>query len=519
MVISCVVSFSSNQEMTQGSIRITDTTDLAGQGINPVDIEFGFGIVGPDGETYRSDTIPQIGNIHPAVQLWQEFPLPTGVDGKIMTGTYVISYHGYTNIGPQEARITVNALLCTDLPTLCLDPNPNCLTLVVSVTDATGWEDYGWAVNSRAMTLQYPSITYHATITGAGPTISTSGEPIWNGTWTATSTVNVTKDNYTVTISVVKQFEVVCDFDGCKLLCLFEGIFADLQSAERRGAHNEVAEISTKLYQMSSLSQMISMSIACGDSTFLSTLMERFRMLATGKKDSNCDCCDDCGEPRMLVPIWSSGGGTSWTPIAGSNITITPGVNTYTFSVSAAFAALVGALSNTVVAPGAGISVSASAPLGNPPTITYTVVNTKPAPDSISFKVRYDLATFNKVIEHVTIVGTTFANGPITITDNVAGVFSQVSGFIPSGTPQYIARVEVVNRTLKPAYQTQLRYDAMALSSEVHSLYAGNPTTFLFGLTLISSTVGGVPGRMHNLAFYAQFMTGFELEVTITKIN
>jgi hypothetical protein len=58
-------------------------------------------------------------------------------------------------------------------------------------------------------------------------------------------------------------------------------------------------------------------------------------------------------------------------------------------------------------------------------------------------------AAARKVIEHVTIVGTTFSNGPITITDNVAGVFSQVSGFVPSGSPQYIARVEFVNRILK----------------------------------------------------------------------
>lgn len=517
MVISCEVSFSSNEDRTQGSIRITDTTDLAGQGINPADIEFGFGIVGPDGETYRSDTIPQAGNIHPAIQIWQEFSLPTGVDGKIQTGVYVITYHGYTNIGPQDAVITVNAELCTDLPTLCLETTANCLTLVVSATDATGWESLGWTVNSRAMTLQYPSVTFHANITGAGPTISTSGEPIWNGTWTATSTVSVTKGNYSVTLTTVKQFEVVCNFDGCRLLCLFKGIFADLVNAERRGYTNVIADLNGRLNEMASLSQMISMSIGCGDDTFLNTLMERFRMLATGKMDSDCDCCDDCSEPRMLVPIWSSGGGTSWTPIAGSNITITPGVNTYTFSVSAAFAAMVSALYNTEVISSDGSITVTDSTVGIVKTFDLSVA--KVPADSIKFKVNWSLPTNTHTIDEVTIVGTTFSDGPITITPNVAGAFFQVDGFIATGTPQYIAKVTFVNRVLQPAWTAMLRYDLVCNASEVHYNYAGNPTTFLFGLTQTCTMIGGSPGTMMSPTFYALYMRSFQLEITIEKLN
>ena len=178
LTLSYTVGFSSNEAKTIGSIRVTDTTNWAGQGINPADVEIGIGITAPDGTTYRPDTVPQTGNIHPAVQLWMEFPLPLDIAGVIQTGDYTISYHVVSAIGPIDQTETSVHNLCADFPTLCLTPNPDCLRLLVSITDETGWAAAGWTVNSRAMILQYPSVTYHANITGAGPTISTSGEPI-----------------------------------------------------------------------------------------------------------------------------------------------------------------------------------------------------------------------------------------------------------------------------------------------------------------------------------------------------
>ena len=44
LTLSYTVGFSSNEAKTIGSIRVTDTTNWAGQGINPADVEIGIGI-------------------------------------------------------------------------------------------------------------------------------------------------------------------------------------------------------------------------------------------------------------------------------------------------------------------------------------------------------------------------------------------------------------------------------------------------------------------------------------------
>jgi hypothetical protein len=515
LTITCTISFSSNEDMTQGSIRVTDTTDWVGQSVDPADVEIGFGILAPDGNTYRYDTVPQIGNIFPAIQLWQEFPLPQDVSGEIQTGTYTVSYNAVVN-GGETATQTFTATLCTDLPTLCIETDVNCLTLVVSVTDDTGWEALGWTVNSREMTLQYPSITYHANITGAGPTISTAGEPIWNGTWTATVAVDVTKGNYTIGLTTVKQFQVSCNFDGCKLLCMFENIFGDLLDAERRGYDNEIAKINRKLSEMASISTMIQMSIGCGDATFLNTLMERFAILATGKPTIDCHtCCDDCGEPRQLVPIWSGGGGDGWTPVAGNNITITPGVGTYTFSVSTAFANMVSALFNTGIESTDGSLVVVPATVGI--LTTYDLSVAKPAFDSFSVRITYNPQVPSAAMSTIQLIGDTFKDTGVSVVDNGPGlIFQRFSGFVSSGTPAYRVNIMVSDYTVDSPFVGN--WDAANLFDV--KIKEQSATDFKFGFTIAAQEVSMYNvGDFVPVSVLAFFLSQIIVDINIEKLN
>lgn len=511
--LSYTVSFSTNEARTQGSIRITSTTDFAGQLVNPALVEIGIGYIGPDGNPYRLDTVPQTGNIHPAVQAWAEYPLPTDINGLVQTGNYTVSYHAYSSTGPIDQTLTSVENLCTDIPTLCLNTNPDCLRLVVSATDATGWESAGWTVNSRAMVLQYPSITYHSNITGSGPTISTAGEPIWNGTWTVTSTVNVTKGNYTVTIATVKQFDVACNMDGCRLLCMFKAMYADYATAKEVGDPAAIAKINGKLLRLGMLSNFIAASINCGDDLLLNSLMDDFKVTAIGSATADCQCCDGCSEPQPLVPIWNSGGSAP-TLLEGNNITLTLGVNTVTISVSQAFSDLVGQLFNTEVDSPDGSVVVTETISGILHTKHLSVA--KPVRDNIRFKVRFDAVGPGWHVSDVRIQGTKFQNA-ITIAPNVANYIWNISGFCVADPTPYTVLVESTQYGIQPAYSNVYRQNSFA--KPIVSDTSAASETLALTLMLTTGMPGYSGGRSYNWSVIGQFLTHIDVEFTITALN
>lgn len=518
LTLTYTVGFSSNEAKTIGSIRVTDTTDWVGQGVNPADVEIGIGITAPDGHPYRLDTVPQTGNIHPAIQDWMEFPLPTDVAGLIQTGDYIVSFHAVSAVGPIDQTDTSTHNLCTDFPALCLTPTVDCLRLVVSITDATGWEAAGWTVNSRSMILQYPSVTYHANITGSGPTISTSGEPIWAGTWTGTVTVSVTKDNYTVSITTVKQFDVSCNFDGCRLLCLLEAKYAEYTKAKARGDSRLAGDYLKDFQEMAALSQTIQMSIGCGDDTLLNTLISQFKIIATGSDSDNCDCCDNCSEPRELVPIWG-GGGTMWTPIAGSNITITAGVNTYTFAVSAAFANLVASLYNTEVISSDGSLDITSSTVGI--TKTFDALVRVPAPDTMTWTETWTPLTNARAASTPVLNPATGNVFKDTFVGSATGIFNtqwQVSNFFSGATVDYDIDIKITNVIAASGYGATVGTNGIgsiiAIDNPQH-----NATTFTFSLVLAADALGGVIGTRKKLddVFWQRYIDSFQLEYKLTR--
>lgn len=510
--LSYEVSFSATQALTSGSIRVTDTTDWAGQGIDPADVEIGWGFQAPDGNVYAAPATGESWNIFPDTQEWEEFPLPQSSDLTVQQGDYIVTviYYigGPVDSGTYEPDATTHNL-CTDTPTLCIETNANCLNLVVSATDDTEWEDAGWTVDSRAMTLQYPSSTFHADITGAGPTISTSGEPIWSGTWTATTTVTVTKDGFTTTLTTVKQFQVSCDLDGCRLVCMLKNKYADYEKAWARGDQRRVDEIKADLAQMSWLSVMIQGSIGCGDDTFVDTLITKFKQVGAGGNSAGCECCDDCTEPRMLVPIWGSSG-TMWTPVAGPNMTITPGVNTYTFAVSTSFANLVGSLYNTeVVSTDSSVNVTDST-VGIVKTFDLEVA--KVMPDYMEFLwIISDTTGAVAALGTPTVVGTTFKiPGSITPSGNL-----YIFGNLMLGSAvAFNVDVEIVNPILRTPYSLTHRDHPMIRAEVINNT---STTQFTVGIIAENGLFGTDDGKAHLIEWFDRVLASFTLLFKLTK--
>ena len=515
-VLTYTLGFTLNQDQTVGSMTLTDTTDWASYGLNPADIEISWGYNGPDGNPYFVAAVGSTWSIFPAISTSASLPLPLSM-GVIQTGDYTIYTNIYSAVGPVDVDggpDTHN--LCTDFPTLCLETPVDCNRLIVAATDATGWAA-GWTVNSRSMRLEYPSVQYHADITGAGPTISTNGDPIWNGTWTASATVNVTKGNYTVTLTTTKQFQVTCNLDGCRIQCMFKTVYANLQRAFYPDNPSLRATILNQLSRMTTLAVMIENSIACGDDTFVSNLMTEFKILATGKPDGgDCSCCDDCSEPQPLTPI--GGGGGAVSVVAGlPYISVTNVGTVYTVGTTQALQDQLDWIQQYAFTSTDGtVDITASLPAGSPPTVTVDLSVNNPATDSMQFTWTITPGVGESLSTPI-IVGDLFSAAGLTITATGGGFYAvpgfyAVTGFFTGAPFPIEARVSVGNVVRKGFYVATERYGILVSPDKYTS--GGN---FTIGLKAAGNLFLTNNGQAKDISFFARYITSMEIFVTIVK--
>jgi hypothetical protein len=507
------ITFASNQARTEGYLTFTDTTNWAGAGIDPANVEASYEVVAPDGRTYRLIAFPQDGNIFPDIDVEGTFPLPQDINGLVQTGDYVISAV-YNVSGPVDSGSydvgPVTANLCTDFPDYCLDGYVSCLIAVVTLTDNTPWASNGWTVDSRAMTLQYPSSTQHADITGAGPSISTAGFSIYNGNWMGTSTVTVTKGNYTATITAYKAFTVNCDMDGCDILCMLKSKQATVDTYQSRSDSRYQSALQD-LRDMEMYAGLVSRAIACGDDQMIAAWLAKFRLLGTGSPTGTCTCATEtCGEPRPIVPLSTVGSGTMWTPDEGTFITITAGVNSYTFSVSAALVAIINALYNTDVdSPDGSVTVTETV-AGILKTKHLAV--TKVMPDYMEFLWTITDTTGPVIaLGTPTVVGTTFKiPGTITPSGNLY-IFSNL---MLGSAVAFNVDAEIVDPILRSPYSTTHR-DHPLIRAEVIS--NTSTTQFTLGIVADDPVFMTDEGKSHLVEWFDRHLASFKVLFKLTK--
>lgn len=506
--VTYTITFTLNQDRTSGSIRYTDTTNWAGSGIDPADVEIAWGFKGPDDVQYRQALIGAPNNIFPDVQLWAEAPLPTAA-GVVQTGDYIVSAIARVSApspftGDYDADDSTNNL-CSDFPAFELTPDINCNAAWVTVNDTTAWEDNGWTVNSRLLTLNYPLPSQHAAITSTSTTVTTEGENIYRGTWSVQGTWSVTKDNLTVSVSGSLQFAVECSAESCKRWCQIRSIFSKMLTARAAGGTAEANRLEELAKKLVWLSTMIDYSQSCGSSSQTSQLSAEFTILA-----GDCDCgCDE--ESDLITPIFGSSGGAMWLPVQGNQIQITAGAGTYTFAVAPALISLINSLYNTVVTSTDGSVTVTPATVGI--TTTYNLSVVKPARDSVRWTLTWNLRSNTIASSTVEVVGTTFDGVGITFTQ-VGNVY-EVQGFVAAGTPNYMPHVRLKNRVITPSHAALLA-NTNVLRPEVVTQNVG---IFSIALALETDLVGGSQGNFYNHSWYDTFISDLVLELEVYKLN
>lgn len=515
---------------TAGVISITDTTNWAGAGIDPADVEVFIEITDPTGLVWHPINM-SLPDILPDVSTNFQQVLQRDVTGAPMAGDYIIRYladvsgavsPGVYEIGPDTFT------LCADRPEICLKESIDCLYMYGRIEDRTSWGSNGWTLGSRSMTLTWP-----ANISGGGPSpVTTSGTYIdipvgqlYTGSYSVLMTIEATNGSTVLNLQKRYSFSANCVQSGqdlCSMLCCLESVYMKAQTNNGGAQGTTVGH-----YQMmAALMVQAQAQASCGHGDLLADTLKRFYALG---QCTNCGCgCEsgDCGDsgPTLLVPIHpgaGSGQSFTFTIAAGPGITVDYNSGTETWTIGLANIGLISSLYNTVVTAGTGIQVNVTGPVGSPPTYTYEVVNTMPATESVRWKLRWDVRANTFAQTTPVVVGSTFTGVGITVTPfapGPSGTFFRVQNFIASGSPQFMAKVTVASRELTPYAAGYYPYAKIVEAVMADFSYTGNPNSFAFGLCLTTPLPGGVVGWNYPMSYYDTYLAFLELEFEVYKL-
>jgi len=504
ITVTYTVAYAIASDLKSGQLTITDTTDYAGQGITASNVEFAWGFSHVNSGTYRSVVLGQPQNILHSPGLSATVPLPTDMNGDVITGDYEFSWRIYSAIGPiDETGGPDIENLCTDFPAWQFDEDVNCFAAWVTVTDNTEWLVNGWTVNSRLLTLQYPlSTVQHADITSTTSVVSTAGEAIFRGQWKVFGEWNVTKGNLTVDIEGYKTFDVGCNTDSCKRWCQIECAFEAWQAVKDNPNLSGAAQAKWEL--MLKLSMMLDKAEQCGDRTLISTLSAAY---AKAAKDCGCGCGNQ--DSDLISPIYGTSGSAPLI-VAGSGIVVVYGSGTVTISLTTQELAILAGTYNTTVSSPLG-TITVTGPVitaGTPPVHDYEIEVTDLPTDSMEFvwtvtpSGTFALSTPN-------IIGTEFQSPTITAT---GGGFYAVTGFFVGTAFPVNVQVSILEVTRRAPYDVTHRNNIL-VDVQVYT----EANTFTIGLIPEDALFTTNRGQAKEVVFFARYISTMEILFKITK--
>lgn len=360
---------------------IIDNTDYAGNGIPLTNVFGNLTIISPSGVTiYNNTTFNSTDcDVYPDNSTTQQstVALPGLSNGYPEVGTYTITYTVSIDDG-SNPTYQVSATQSYDYsyiqPTPVLNIQADCFSPLLTATDSTDYEVDGVSpTETRTLTLDPPTNSGGSPITNTTTsTITTSTFYTGlNGFTLSNDLEYVFSDGLVVIDTVTGAKSIVVDCSVvCSIICCLRALNNRMEDyrVTNRVAFNSTEQLFTQV--MSKVILYIEL-ISCGKQEDALTVLNQIKSLANCTDD--CSCTD--GAPRLVQGL-----GTQNVNVAvasgGTPITVTPavvgGITTYTITLSSAFVNTVNNSYNTIVAAGAGISVT---PSGTNPK-TYTVTNT-----------------------------------------------------------------------------------------------------------------------------------------------
>lgn len=461
------------------TIQITDTTDYVGIGLDIADVSCTIDIVFSDGTNSITVHTGDVNNfdIVPATSRVNITPidLPLDSDGEILLGQYTVTvrYYDHTVIPPDlYDGGTITNIYNFQCP--CPEPDlsivVDCGNSTITVTDDT---DYGANVTSlsRVMKLYPPPVLNLPPYTTSASTLTVTG--IFTKTWTAeviTDVVYTFPDGSSLAKQIVgvKEFDVECDDDVCKILCCIRNL---KNTYDRLLCKNPIAAqalYDDKLGPIQLNAMLFQLYTRCGDSTKAASYLQEIKEISNCTDD--CAGCDnDSDEPISVIPSTATDSVAIVDNLDGS-ITVTSNTvgdtTTYHVKVSTAIQNLLNSIRTSTVSTGTPsfLAVTTSS-LGINTNYQVNWIGTIPAPvNRLEYRLSIQLNTLGFTLDYFTLTRAQIANVGSTVFQPSGSINWKLGTNTPN-TANDFAIIEIQNFLIQPLTVYSVHAQVMNVTS------------------------------------------------------
>lgn len=362
-----------NLSASPASVLITDTTDYAGQGLNPALAQVNTYMESPAGVFHNNTSWVTPDMATGGLTFTHTLPLDP-ISGAVLPGVYNFEITINYNAGADSGNIAQSYTFCFEAPTPSIDLTATCVTSTLVSEDVTnytvscnGTSTAPYSI-TRTHTIKYPvdpitGLSVHADVVSSDAKVTIT--PIWTQTFTtllSSDLLYYTTDglwiNYVVGGS--DSIEVECDDTICCIYDCIWNLYNNYLKYTGADSYNAVkaAEYKKVLFQVLNLWMLYGIAVQCGETT---EMQDRLNDIKDVVQAEACDCCggNNDGVPTQVVPIFG-GGGTGGTYV----------LNTSGNGISIVTTVIGGTTTWTVSIDGTTISIPWSSVTGTPTTLT-----------------------------------------------------------------------------------------------------------------------------------------------------
>jgi len=506
-----------NYKLATKQLTLTDKSDFVDQGTVAANVTVVAKITAPITGVFYNNTNHSLPDIDCGTSLNSiiEIALPLDAGGIPEQGEYTIELTYVDSVVPATIVDTRTFTLNYTAPTVDLTMEVDCNKPLLTSTDSTGYtQNTIDPTITRAMQINYPLSLNVASVTGTANVITTRNiYTVANQTVEHSSSLvanlsylfDVANSMYVIDeISGSSFIEVACDGDMCDIYCCIRSQY--LRWQDSKGTNTQLSNIELGKYvQIMSIAGMIDTASRCSKSSDISEYVAEILKIADC--DSGCGCAD--GEPQLVTGLGVNGDEVIVAQGTGMTVTSTSGggTTTYTVNLSATNVTKLANMTNSVVAPGTGASVSSSSAIvGGIQTYTYVVSATDTVVESLFARVKFTFNTSTVPTISITnqnnygsslIAVNQAGTGTDFITNNNVSTFLDWTGSYTDfdianfGTPSttYFPEVLIVNgvhvtKGASTTWQNDLKMDIVEMSSNTFAIRfsdsLGNPINGLY---------------------------------------
>lgn len=297
---------------TTAKFVLTDLTPYAVEGIALTDVKGVFKIEGPSGIIYNNTNFGAPDITANVSLIFDTVSLPLDTDGKILKGTYTITYTVRIAGGVQPGDYTSidTSYYCYVAPSGDVEVTNSVRLAKVTSKDLTSYPIDGvMPTLTRTHTLYYPATLALSPTVSSNAEIQLSYPNVYTGTYSgkiSTVASYVFSDGLIVDYLITAVDETIVDNKTlCDIYCGIKNLTNEMLTARSTGDFGKADKIQETLSLVSILFQLYDDAITCGKEDDATNWLNQ--IIAIANITVGCGCTGD--EPTLVIPEGGGGSG------------------------------------------------------------------------------------------------------------------------------------------------------------------------------------------------------------------